>query len=300
MTQEKKQRMLVLAGGALLIVALIVAAVVLLMDREPENQVSTPENTVSVPAGELLVEDIYEGKVLIPKFSYPKNTYEVNKFIENNGRITYDSQEALVGVDVSEFQGSEIDWQQVKASGVDFAILRIGNRGHTQGLMYVDECFERNYEEASAVGLSLGVYFFSQAISEEEAIEEAQFVLDTLGDRNPCMPIAFDWEPPLPSESIPAEDLRAYHCTGEEVTSYAIAFCEKIKEAGKTPMVYTNKSMAYEFFNLSRLSEYELWYAEYQPAPSLYYDFRIWQYTETGNVPGIGNVDLNICFKPYE
>ena len=84
------------------------------------------------------------------------------------------------------------------------------------------------------------------------------------------------------------------------MTGFAKAFCQRVEERGYTACVYTNKHMAYNSFNLEELKEYALWYAEYQPAPSLYYDFRIWQYSASGTVPGIeGNVDLNICFEPY-
>ena len=194
-----------------------------------------------------------------------------------------------------------IDWQQVKAAGIDFAILRLGFRGMTEGGLNVDATFEENYQGATAAGLKVGVYFFSQAITQEEAQEEAQFVLGTLNGRELTYPVVFDWEPPIPSESLPAEDLRAYDMEGEVITAMAGAFCRAIQKGGYDPCVYTNKSMAYNTFHLGELADYPLWYAEYQPAPSLYYDFRIWQYSASGTVPGIPTtVDLNICFEPYE
>lgn len=281
-------------------VLLIVGAVVLALGSGGEPRVVDKNgSSVSVPDNELLVSDIYEGDVLIPKFDLKKNRYDLKKFVKKDGFLRYDDPGARLGVDVSDYQGN-VDWTAVKNAGMDFAILRLGWRGSTQGLLHVDETFEQNFENATDAGLFVGVYFFSQAVTEAEAEAEADFVVETLNGRKVAYPVVFDWETPMPSEQIPQEDLRAYDMDGEEVTKIAKAFCERVKAAGYTPCVYTNKSMAYEFFDLSELSAYDLWYAEYQDAPSLYYDFRIWQYTEEGQVPGIdGGVDVNICFKPY-
>ena len=125
-------------------------------------------------------------------------------------------------------------------------------------------------------------------------------MLEALNGRELSYPVVFDWETPIPSQDLPAEDLRAYNMSGEEVTRFAKAFCQRIEESGRKACVYTNKHMAYNAFNLEELKDYPLWYAEYQPAPSLYYSFRIWQYSASGTVPGIsGSVDLNLCFEPY-
>ena len=125
-------------------------------------------------------------------------------------------------------------------------------------------------------------------------------MLQTLNGRELAYPVVFDWETPIPSEELPAEDLRAYNISGEEVTRFALAFCQQIEKNGYTACVYTNKTMAYNTFNLEELKDYALWYAEYQPPPALYYGFRLWQYSASGTVPGIsGSVDLNLCFEPY-
>lgn len=244
-----------------------------------------------------MVSDLYEGERYVPKFDYPLNEYDTEGFAEQNGFIQYPG--AVLGVDVSEHQG-DIDWQAVRGAGVEFAILRVGYRGMTEGGLNVDATFEQNYQGAVDAGLQVGVYFFSQAVSEEEAREEANFVLQTLNGRGLAYPVVFDWETPIPSEELPAEDLRAYDISGEEVTRFALAFCQQIEKNGYTACVYTNKTMAYNTFNLEELKGYALWYAEYQPAPSLYYGFRLWQYSASGTVPGIsGSVDLNLCFEPY-
>lgn len=166
-----------------------------------------------------MVSDLYEGERYVPKFDYPLNEYDTEGFTEQNGFIQYPG--AVLGVDVSEHQG-DIDWQAVRGAGVEFAILRVGYRGMTEGGLNVDATFEQNYQGAVDAGLQVGVYFFSQAVSEEEAREEANFVLQTLNGRELAYPVVFDWETPIPSEELPAEDLRAYDISGEEVTRFAL------------------------------------------------------------------------------
>lgn len=288
---------LVAASAAVALLVVLVAVVVSLVGG---NQRQQPESSgPAVPEGQRMVQDLYEGQRLVPDFDMALNSYDTEKFVEDGGVIRYEDGRAVAGVDVSEHQGA-INWQQVKDAGFQFAILRVGFRGTTEGGLNVDAAFEQNYQGATAAGLDVGVYFFSQAVSQEEAREEAALVLETLDGRELAYPVAFDWEPPIPSESIPAEDLRAYNQDGGTITAAAQAFCQEVEQAGYTPCVYTNKHMAYNFFDLEALKDYALWYAEYQPAPSLYYDFRIWQYSASGAVPGIeGAVDLNICFAPY-
>ncbi len=279
--------------------ALVVVAVVIALSLLGGNGGEPAETGPQIPENQLLVNDIYEGERLVPKFDMDLNKYDLDKFVETDGYIRYEDGKSVLGVDVSEHQGT-IDWQAVKNAGMEFVILRIGYRGMTEGLLNVDATFEQNYQSALDAGLKVGVYFFSQAVTDEEAQKEADFVLDTLNGRELSYPIVFDWETPIPSEELPAEDLRAYDMSGEEVTGFAKAFCQRVEERGYTACVYTNKHMAYNSFNLEELKDYPLWYAEYQPAPSLYYDFRIWQYSASGTVPGItGSVDLNICFEPY-
>ncbi len=145
---------------------------------------SQPEDDApGVPDDLLLVQGSSEGEQYIPKFDFPTNQYDTSLFVEDNGFIRYNDGKSVQGVDVSEHQGV-IDWQQVKAAGIDFAVLRLGYRGMTEGGLNVDATFEENYQGATAAGLKVGVYFFSQAITQEEAKEEAQFVLDTLNGGN--------------------------------------------------------------------------------------------------------------------
>ncbi len=296
----QKRKLLWTALGVLLAVVVIVAAVAFSLESgvEPVESADTFSGA-PVPEDELVVSDIYEGGRLIPKFDLDLNEYDAQKFVEEDGYIRYNDPSARLGVDVSEHQG-EVDWAAVEAAGMDFAILRLGYRGTTEGLLYLDEAFEENYRAATDAGLFVGVYFFSQAVTEEEAEEEADFVVKTLNGRKPAYPVVFDWEFPNESEELPAEDMRVHGVTGEQAAKFGAAFCRKIKEAGYTPCVYTNKYWAYEFFDMNQWKDYDFWYAEYEKVPSMYYNFRLWQYTDEGTVPGIeGGVDVNICFKPY-
>lgn len=197
------------------------------------------------------------------------------------------------GVDVSYYQG-DINWDKVKASGCEFAILRIGFRGYGEsGNMKIDEKFQTNLEGAHAAGLDVGAYFFAQAINEEEAIEEAEFVLNILNGVHLELPVIYD------PELIRDDEARTDNVTGAQFTQNTIAFCEYIKKAGYEPMIYSNMVWEATIFDMEKLQAYPFWYADYEPVPQTPYDFSIWQYSETGKVDGIeGNVDLNIQFIP--
>lgn len=243
------------------------------------------------------------GKILFRSRLYPilpdvpVNGYDMEAFSEENGRFYYDDGVTPVhyGIDVSSFQ-NEVDWEAVAADGIEFVMIRLGFRGYTQGTMVEDKFFQQNIDAARAAGLNVGVYFFSQAITPEEGAEEARFVLEALKGREVDYPIVFDWEP---YTNIP--EARTNGLSGEMLTSCAIAFCETIKEAGLTPMVYFNTTQGYRDYDLSRLTDYPFWYALYGPkTPNFYYEFQMWQYSSTGSVAGIeGNVDLNICFGDW-
>lgn len=211
---------------------------------------------------------------------------------ENEVQYTDDARYYLrKGVDVSEYQG-EIDWPKVKAAGYDFAFLRIGYRGYgDEGVLCTDATFHKNIVNAQSAGIEVGVYLFSQAVNEEEALEEAQLVLENLEGYQLQLPVVFD------PERIRYDDARTDKVEGEQFTQNTIAFCEKIKEAGYAPMIYSN--MVWEAFeyDLVRLAEYPIWYADYEKVPQTPYDFVYWQYTEKGHVDGIeGDVDLNVQF----
>ena len=219
-----------------------------------------------------------------------RNTYIPQAFVMNeNGWISY--PDALQGVDVSVYQG-EIDWQAVADAGVDFAIIRVGYRGYSQGAIQPDTNFQKNMEGALKAGLDVGVYFFSQATTVREAEEEADYVLEAIRNYPVTYPVVFDWE------FIDGQTARTDEMEGEHMTECAKTFCELVQAAGYTPMVYFNQEQGYLYYQLDQLDEFPFWLAEYDEKPDFFYDFDIWQYTHTGTVPGIqGNVDLNLAFR---
>lgn len=222
----------------------------------------------------------------------PQSSVQEEEFAtETDGSVSY-TGEALYGVDASSHQGA-VNWGAVAGDGNDFAMLRIGYRGYTAGALQRDERFEENYAAAKEQGLQVGVYFFSQAITPEEAEEEARQVLDWLDGRTLECPVAYDWEP---IEDQP--DARTNGLDGETVTACAKAFCQSIQEGGYRPMLYCNGMLGYLSYDVSQLTEYPLWYAEYGNYPSFAYAFEMWQYTESGAVAGIeGKADRNIWFR---
>lgn len=245
--------------------------------------------------------NIAYGDVRIPAIeNVPKSTYKDENFFTNEkGFKEYYIDGELcsyVGVDVSEYNGY-IDWQAVKNDGVDFAILRIGGRGWGQaGVLYEDSMFFENLRGAKDAGLMVGVYFYSQAITPQEAEEEAQFVLGMLDGESLDYPVVFDWE--VVEGDV---DARTDNLDPEVLTQCARAFCDKIKEAGYTPCLYTGSTLAYYKYDLGQLSDVDIWYAYYNDTPGLYYNYMMWQYASDGKVSGInGDVDLNICFKNYK
>ena len=200
------------------------------------------------------------------------------------------------GVDVSVYQ-KIIDWAAVKRSGIDFAIIRAGYRGYgASGSMNLDMYFEQNLKNAYLNGIDVGVYFFSQAITEKEAIEEADFVLNLVRKYNIPIryPIAID------TERTPVGTGRADNISTELRTRICKAFCNRIQQAGYKSMIYANKYWLLNNLNIKELSQYDIWLAHYTSETDYKYSYTTWQYTSSGTVNGIvGNVDRNYCYKKY-
>ena len=213
---------------------------------------------------------------------------------ETTGRITCLSRPAMTGVDVSSHQG-DIDWAAVAGDGIEFAMLRVGSRGYSQGAVRADEKFETNLAGAQENGLQVGCYFFSQAITPEEAEEEADFVLSILNGRTMNLPVVYDWE------QIVEDEARTDGLDKETVTACAAAFCAKIRAAGYETGYYCNGVVGYLQYDLAQLTDYAAWYAEYNATwPSFAYAFDLWQYSQTGQVAGIsGNADLDLFFPEF-
>ena len=225
------------------------------------------------------------------------HTYDLNKFVLDGNQIMhyYENGEEIArkGIDVSKYQG-KVDWTKVASDDVDYAFIRLGNRGYTEGVILDDETFETNIKGARKNDIDVGVYFFTQAISVEEAEEEAQYVLDMIEPYKVDYPVVID------VEAVTNANARTRELTKEERTEYCIAFCEKIKNAGYEPMIYGNLKTFTLMLDIEQLEDYEKWYAHYDEEPYFPYEFKVWQYTDKGKVDGIDvDVDINISFGDW-
>lgn len=215
------------------------------------------------------------------------NPYQAADFKYENGYLTCTAADSRLGIDVSEHQ-PVVDWEQVRAAGVEFVMIRAGYRGYTEGDLFQDSCFESHLAGAKAAGLDVGVYFFSQAITVEEAEEEAKFVLSILGREKLEMGVVFDWE-------YVSANVRTGAVDGRTVTNCALAFCKIVEKKGYDPIVYFNQDQADNVYLLEELTNYNFWLAMYSDEMIFPYRVDMWQYTEEGTVPGIdGNVDVNL------
>lgn len=229
----------------------------------------------------------------IPAFPYNKD----NIAILENGEIKYSENEEIVsvkGIDISKYQ-ENVDWVKVAATDVEFAMIRTGIRGYGTGEIVLDATFDKNMKGATEAGLEVGVYFFSQAINEAEAIEEANFVLEKIKDYPVTYPIVLD------VEEVSDSAARTANLTQEERTKCAVAFLETIRNAGYTPMIYGNLKSFFYMLDFEQVKDYERWFAFYDTKIYFPYDVSIWQYTDKGRIDGInGDVDLNIMFQKKE
>ena len=226
----------------------------------------------------------------------PMNTYDYDLLSKKNGYPCYTDKDGKVisklGIDVSEYQ-NPVNWQQVKNAGVEYVMIRVGYRGYgEEGRLVEDAMFRSHMEGAVAAGLEVGVYFFSQAINEKETLEEVQFVLDRIKEYPVTYPVVYD------TEEIKDDVARTDNLTEEQFTQNCITFCDAIREAGYDTMIYANMKWMAFTLDMRKLTEYEKWYADYEPVPQCPYEFSMWQYTEAGQLPGIeGKVDLNLWFE---
>ena len=197
------------------------------------------------------------------------------------------------GIDVSTFQG-DIDWKKVRDDGVEFAFIRIGRRGATTGLIYEDDEFEKNYQGAKENGIEVGVYFFSQAISEKEAREEAEWVVKQLKGKQIDLPVVYDLEEVYLEDETP----RTEGISPETATKNASTFLETIEKKHYKGMLYTSLYWSEYYYDMDRFITYPIWYAQYEnDVPELDLPISIWQYSSQGIVDGISEkTDLNIMF----
>ena len=209
----------------------------------------------------------------------PLNTYDWTK-----------TSKAMRGIDVSAYQ-KKVDWEKVAADNVQFVFLRLGYRGWGTGALTKDERFDYNAQNSTANGIPTGVYFVTKAINTDEAREEAEWIIAQIEPYDITWPIVMDFE------SAKDDRDRTYYLTAEERTEIIIEFCETLKAAGYTPMLYGGVGTYMTKMDINRLGDYCKWFAQYFNAPHFPYKFQIWQATDSGSIDGIsGNVDIDYAF----
>ena len=279
---------LILTAIALLVLAAAVVIFALSLRPEP----------VDPHEGQVYIYDGFDWIWMTPLPGVEANTMTAEDFTDQSGQPSYtgDGYQVLRGVDVSEHQ-HQIDWAQVAASGVDYAYVRLGYRGYTEGGLFEDPYFKANVEGALANGLQVSVYFFSQAITVQEAIEEAEFVLERIKDYNITLPVVYDWEK-INGETAARTDTLDFNILND----CAVAFCDTVKNAGYAPAIYFNRHLGYYGYDLSRMTDYAFWFALPESSfPNFYYAVDMWQYSFTEQVPGIAEpTDMNLMFIPLE
>ena len=242
------------------------------------------QETAPVPTAETV-----PAKPTIPPDKNPYDRYDFQYNKDNY--LVLQNVESYPGVDVSAYQG-DIDWERVKASGIDFAIIRLGYRGYESGKLVEDANARKNLEGAAAAGLKVGAYFFSQALNTKEVDEELEFLLDILGEQYLAMPLVLDWE-------IPTANARSARMDARTLTDLQLHFCKKVSDLGYQPMIYFNWHQSENLYYLHELEEYPFWLALYQDRMNYPWRVEMWQYTSSGRVPGIpGDVDINV-YMPY-
>lgn len=308
--------------SAILVAALLIGGVKFLRERntkEEENPVFTEiieaepiEEISSEPLGEELAREELAG-------DGPENTRE-GAAEDPQGQVQSEegaeadmsgvqtgigeNQNLSIGIDVARYQGV-IDWQQVAASGVQFAMIRVGYRAQTGGEIREDSTAKYNMQEATKNGIKIGVYFFSTAVNDAEAVEEADWAADYISRYQITYPVAYN------CEGFYSKDSRQFGLDKEARSNAALAFLNRISERGYTPMFYAakNEMEGNRDWNTDIISgKYKIWVSQYPALPfpqtekSAYSGTHaMWQYTNRGTIPGISkNVDMNVAYFGYD
>ena len=256
--------------------------------QEQQEILWQEEDPAALPGDDNLEPEYSEDEPENPTVPPDRNPYDQYDFqYDRHNYLKLQNLHSYAGVDVSAYQG-KIDWKKVKASGIDFAIIRLGYRGYESGKLVEDDYAKANLKGAAEAGLKVGAYFFSQALNIRETDEEIQFMLKILGDTKLDMPLVLDWE-------IPANTARTRKMDAVTLTDIQRHFCGQMRDKGYQPMIYFNWYQSEHLYVLSDLEEYPFWLALYQDRMTYPWKVEMWQYTDKGKVPGIqGNVDLNV------
>ena len=255
--------------------------------------------TVIEEQSHINVTNVYIPKRTIKEGQVAVNSYKTENFRLDNGFMAYFDDDgnkiSHLGCDLS-YHNKIVDFDELAASGCEFVMLRCGYRGYSEGGLVKDEKFDRYASEAQRTGIKLGVYFFTQALTPEEAEAEAEYVLELIKDYDISYPVAFD------TEYIDDEEARTNvtEISDELRSEICIAFCEKIREKGYYPMIYASENWMRRYLELESLQDYDFWAPQYLEENDFLYDFTMWQYTDSGNIQGVrGDVDLDISMVDY-
>lgn len=272
---------------------------------EDEEEVSGPVFVDEIPSEDN--SDQAENKTLIERADgssewveisqyLPQNHYDKNGFAMLDNRMYYykdGMKSSYTGVEISKYQGY-VDFNEVKRDGVDFVMIRLGQRGYSTGQIVLDDYFTDNMKRATDAGLAVGVTFGSQAVTIEEAEEEAEFVLQYLEGQTIRYPVVFEME------HISNDSARIDMLTKEDKTRITKAFLSKIEAAGYIGVISADKEWMFEDINYAAVSNYGVWLNQAKDLPDYPYDFQMWNYTNIGNVEGInGSISLSISFVDY-
>lgn len=300
--RRRNTGILVLSMLFMLLIGFVLGVLVIhMIDKDREKElISKYEKQISEM--EQVVDEsthVYVPKRKIEQGNLLKNPYNTENFVMEDGYMAYYNEDgekiSHVGVDLS-YHNEEVDFAELAASPVEFVMLRCGYRGYTEGGLVEDERFREYAKACNDNGLDLGVYFFTQAITEEEAIYEADYVIKLLQDYDITYPVAFD------TEYVDDKEARTNKAdlSKEELTNICIAFCERIKEAGYHPMIYASENWFRRKLDVKKLTDYDYWAPQYLEDNDFLFDFTIWQYTDSGNAPGVkGQCDLDISLVDY-
>jgi GH25 family lysozyme M1 (1,4-beta-N-acetylmuramidase) len=262
-----------------------------------KDESKAAENDPSTDGKHTLVTyaDGTEEWVLISPY-LPKHEYDFTKLVCQSDIMKYyvdGKQTSYVGVDISKYQ-DYVDFVKLKKAGINFVMIRVGARGYGSGQLVLDDCFYDNIKRASDAGLQVGVYFSSQAVTEEEAVEEANMVLENIAEYKVEYPVAFDME------FVTNDDARIDSLTRAEKTSIAKAFLDTISQAGYNAIIYGDKEWLVKEIDMSKLTEYDVWLSQMEDMPDYPYKFTMWQYKDDAVIDGIaGYTNLNISFVDY-
>ena len=266
-------------------------------EAAPSPTPEIPENDPSTDGKHTLVQyaDGKEEWVLISPY-LPKHDYDFTRLVCQSDLMKYyvdGKQTSYVGVDISKYQ-DYVDFVKLKKAGIDFVMIRVGARGYGSGQLVLDDYFADNIKRASDAGLMIGVYFYSQAVTEDEAIEEANMVLENIRDYKIDYPIAYDME------FVANDDARIDSLSRAERTTIAKAFLDTVENAGYNPIIYGNKEWLIKEIDMSKLTAYDVWLSQIADVPDYPYRFTMWQYKDDAVIDGIaGYANLNISFVDY-